>query len=87
MAITLLLLFYILGVSALGGFAVCLLCFPTNLYVMRRVKRLQDKLMLLKDARMKVDHGGQFNEGGWLPAYLKGLHYCVLKADEVTKNS
>ena len=50
------LLFYILGISALGGFAVCFLCLPLNLVVMNRIERLQDRLMVLRDERMKVQY-------------------------------
>ena len=52
--LTLGLLFHILGVAAFGGLAVCLLCFPVNLVVMRKIKVLQERLMAEKDERMKV---------------------------------
>ena len=46
---TLAALYYLLGIAALGGLAVCLLAFPLNTIVMRRVKRLQERLMKQKD--------------------------------------
>jgi len=52
--LTLGLLFFILGWGAMGGLAVCFVCFPINLVVMRRIKLLQEKLMIRKDARMKA---------------------------------
>jgi ABC-type multidrug transport system fused ATPase/permease subunit len=52
--LTLGLLFYILGWGALGGLAVCLICFPVNFLVMRRIKLLQAKLMVQKDSRLKA---------------------------------
>lgn len=47
-------LFYILGLAALGGLAVCLFAFPLNAIVMRRVKVLQEELMKQKDRRMAL---------------------------------
>jgi len=52
--LTLGLLFFILGWGAVGGLAVCFVCFPINLVVMRRIKLLQEKLMIRKDSRMKA---------------------------------
>jgi hypothetical protein len=54
MCLSLGLLYYILGIAALGGLVVCLLCLPLNFCLMRTVKVLQDESMRLKDERMKV---------------------------------
>ena len=47
-------LYYIQGVAAMGGLAVCLLAFPLNAVVLRWIEVLQERLMKQKDARMAL---------------------------------
>ena len=52
--LTLAILFFVLGWAATGGVVVCLIAFPINAVVMRRIKILQERLMKQKDSRMAL---------------------------------